>query len=194
MIPPYLHFVWCGPAEMPDEYCRNIVGWMRLHPRWWVRVWSEGELVDWLWNVREFKDAHNAAEAADIARYELVLRRGGIYLDCDVKPVRSLGPLLDLEAFAGSQGNGEICTAALGAEPGHPAFAELVAALPHAFRYGDNNLTRTGPLFLTDVLGRHPEVTILPQEAFYPYLFREEPRPPTPGTYGVHTWAASWVK
>jgi mannosyltransferase OCH1-like enzyme len=191
MIPRNLHFVWVGGAPMPDEYAQNIVGWTRLHPGWQVRVWDDDH-VNWLRNWPEFEAARNPAQASDIVRYEALLLYGGIYLDCDVVPVRPLHDLLGHAAFAVDQGAGILCTAVLGAQGRHPAFREIVKALPAAFANGRTNLDQTGPHFQTPILRKHG-ITELPQETFFPYLWNEEPKPPTSATFGVHTWAKSWV-
>ena len=191
MIPPTIHFVWVGGKTMPCEYAQNIVGWTRLHPRWNIRVWDDDNRPV-LRNEYEFKMARNPAQASDVLRYELMLRYGGIYLDCDVEPVQSLRPLRRYEAFAVDQGEDILCTAVLGSEPGHPAFEAVVAALPAAFASGLTNLDQAGPTFQTPILRAHG-VTVLPQETFYPYLWDEEPRPATPETFGIHRWAKSWV-
>lgn len=191
MIPSTLHFVWVGPKELPEEYARNITGWKDLHPGWRVRLWND-ETRPQLINEDEFRAARNPAQAADILRYELLDLYGGIYLDCDIEPLRALDALLPLDAFAVDQGNGLLCTAAIGAHARHRAFRAVVAALPEAFWNGRTNLDQTGPDFQTPILRAHG-VTELPQETFYPYLWSEEPKPPTPETLGIHRWAKSWV-
>ena len=80
--------------------------------------------------------------AVDVARYAILEREGGIYLDCDWYPARDdigfhdLLPLLGLTALAEdiprNTGAGALLLANsfIAAPPGHPVLARLTAALP----------------------------------------------------------------
>ena len=189
MIPRLLHFTWVGPNPMPEQNAAYIEGWRALHPDWQVKVWGDADVPP-LRNQAAYDAAPDSPKGyvlrSDLLRQELLLEWGGIYLDCDVEPIRALDDLLTLRAFACDQGGGVLGTAVLGTEPHNPTWRRVVAALSALIAEGSN----LGPLDLTPII--RDEVTILPSSAFYPYLWNEDPKPPAPDTYGIHRWDWAW--
>jgi hypothetical protein len=193
-IPRVLHRIWLGSDPMPDAAVGFGKSWARHHPEWEHRLWRDGDLLALGVPAEIIAHATNAIELADVARFHIIARHGGVYIDTDFECLRPLDPLLKgVEAFAAFQRPGEVATGLLGATPSHPAFrraAELVsttigrAPLPSA----------TGPPFFTHVLWEFPEVTVFPPELFYPYLWSEPERRGErfDQAYAVHHWAMSW--
>src|SRR5918912_1772904 len=105
---------------MPGE-CRDwIAGWLAAHPGWDHRIWSDGNRPA-LANEAAFRAAEVPAQRADILRYEVVLRHGGVYLDADFECLRNVEELLDgVTAFAGEEEPGQLASGVFGAVPGHP--------------------------------------------------------------------------
>lgn len=63
---------------------------------WTHHVWTDVEvapLLDILWNKKAYLAAPNYGQKADILRYELLQRHGGLYVDVDMECVRSLDGL-----------------------------------------------------------------------------------------------------
>src|SRR5690606_40646015 len=86
---------------------------------------------------------------ADIARYEILHRYGGVYADLDTTCQKSIGPLLpEGQLVAGWEVQGKwIGNTVLASPAGHPALAEIIAALPaiarrHAPTRPDRKSTR----------------------------------------------------
>lgn len=170
-------------------------GWERLHPHWQRRLWTDGNRPV-LRNEECFQRATVAAQRADILRYELVYRFGGVYLDTDMECLRSIDELLDgVEAFAAEEQPGELAIGIFGAVARHPWLEDVIEQLPPSMRAHQSILRATGPGHFTAVTKGHPEVTVFPQEHFYPYLAHEPSRAagPFPGAYAVHHWHGSWV-
>ena len=190
-IPRVIHRVWLGGSAMPAEYERYAVGWAEHHPGWQMRLWTDADAP----RPPAAAHARNVAELADIVRYEVLRRQGGVYVDTDVECLRPLDPLLrGVRAFAAYEVPGRLCNAVLGAIPGHPAFSDLVrlseltsgrGVYPHA----------TATTFLTRVLERHPDVTLFSPKRFYPFLWDDsaDTTPVTEETYALHHWAKAWV-
>jgi len=202
VIPHTLHRIWLtGSPPMPEAYECYWEGWQRLHPSWSFETWlsAPGDLR----NRAEFYGTTSLASRSDILRYEVLLRYGGVYIDCDVECLRPIDELLeDVRAFAGYEDTTWIGTAVLGAEPGHPAFERLVKALPASVKAHPNAepTRQTGPQFVTETwkqatLGGDADgLTLFSPPTFYPYLGWKErdPGSPYPG-YAVHRWAGSWL-
>jgi inositol phosphorylceramide mannosyltransferase catalytic subunit len=201
LIPRTFHRIWFGGA-MPAEFERYGATWREHHPDWEMVTWTEDTLPP-LRNQAAFDAAPSMAQKADIARYELLLRFGGVYIDCDFECLRSIEPLIaGVEAFAAREDDHFVNVAIMGAVPGHPLFTAAVeeipgriAALPHA---GVNE--QTGPHLLTALVQAHgegtPQLTVFGPPEFYPYKFDEMHRrgEAFPTAYGVHHWAHSWAE
>ena len=197
MIPRLLHFVWVGPP-MPDTFAHYIAGWRSLHPDWTVKVWGDDDLT-WLTNQALYDRAgivagdHAGQLRSDIARYEILHRHGGVYVDCDMEPRRPIDDLLDAELFAAWETDDVwVNNAVMGSRPGHPLLAEMIQALPASVirhrRKRPNHMT--GPRFLTPLIRDRADVTLLPSATFYPYRWDElDRRHDDHGdAYAVHHW------
>src|SRR3712207_1506593 len=92
-IPLTFHQLWLGPDPMPAEFQEFRTTWQRLHPGWEHKLWTDATLPP-LENQRAFDLARSAAARSNIARYEIVRRFGGVYIDTDFECKRSLEALL----------------------------------------------------------------------------------------------------
>ena len=191
LIPKLFHWIWFGPKPLPEQHRCWIDGWLRLHPGWNHILWTDANRPTFT-NEAQFLGADNFAEMADIARYELLYRWGGVYVDTDTECLRSIEPLLaGVEAFAVEAGEPHtIETTPLGVTPSHPWMAELIARLPKAMETGWGNMHRTGPKFLTTVSKERADIKV-----FGNHLFA--PKPPADDdqraeTYTIHHTARSW--
>ena len=193
-IPRVFHRIWLGPEPMPEAECRLGETWARHHPGWEQRLWRDDDLPELGVPAEIIARAENPVELADVARFHIIARHGGVYVDTDFECLRPLDSLLKgVDAFAAFQLPGEVNTALLGATAGHPAFRRAAELVTETF--GRAPLPgSTGPPFFTHLLWDFPEVTLFPPELFYPYLWTEPERRNEhfPGAYAVHHWAMSW--
>ncbi len=79
-VPPVVHFIWLG-SPLPLRYARTIEAIRRDNPSHSLAIWTRPPFS--LRNQDLFDAETNLAAKADILRYELVHRFGGIYLDVD---------------------------------------------------------------------------------------------------------------
>lgn len=194
-IPKRFHRIWLG-SPIPERAERFWAKWQELHPDWELLTWTEDSL-GWLDNWELFAAARTFAEKADIARYEILVRFGGVYLDCDFEALQNIDAVLEgVQAFSAWEDSEHVAIGIMGCVPAHPFFKDVVQRLPfNVVMYEDHATNRrTGPLFFTEVIREHPDVTLFPPPVFYPYHYTEE----DPGTYpdtalAVHHWTGSWV-
>jgi mannosyltransferase OCH1-like enzyme len=217
VIPRVLHRIWFGQRPRPKLYDAFWADWQALHPNWTLITWTESNLPP-LINGHIFEDLavsarsagipmdHRRAVAvarADVVAYELVWRYGGVYINCDMQPLRSLEPLLVHSAFVGMEDDTYLCNAVMGAELHHPLFEKVLADLPARYsEYRDRGMElSTGPQFLTSVVNSATmpgSLTVLPQSAFY-YAHHGSIRPGedasafvngayAAGAYALHHW------
>jgi mannosyltransferase OCH1-like enzyme len=191
MIHRALHRIWIGES-IPDEYEAYWAKWRLLHPSWGAYTWRK---FDWLTNQVEFDAATSPAQKADIARYEILAKCGGVYVDCDVEPLKPLDDLLEARAFAGYEDESNVCNAVLGAERGYPLFETMIERLPGSLAANRDISGQTGPTFLLGVI-RSQEwdgLVLHPTTAFYPYSYTEtDPGVYPEESYAVHRWARQW--
>jgi len=202
-IPHIFHLVWFGGSP-PDEYTRFMYRWLDLHPDWRIMLWDESdavgmqnqELYDAASAIAHLHPNHPRQMRSDILRLEALNEYGGVYLDFDMEPKRSILPLLQdgVQAFVGwEQPQVWVCNAVIGALPGSDFVRELMDGLParvEAQGTGRRPAQITGPQYVTPVAKRRDEVVIYPKDFFYPYLWNELHRRDEefPNSYAVHHW------
>jgi mannosyltransferase OCH1-like enzyme len=210
MIPRRVHRIWLGPYRMPEQYVAHARQWEALG--WPVLDWSWPELKNLplsdetravLADLEE-KGASEGGGLAEVARwvqqadvlaYELVRCVGGIVANCDIEPLKDLGPLLEgLDAFVVAEEERFVSNALMGAVPNHPLWNDLCMRLPQRFwdqRWVEMNRV-TGPHFLTERwLADAVLVARLEPVPFFPVGFVEELREETRQTGGYyvdHHW------
>ena len=184
----YIHRFWAGPKPMPQEYRDYGEAWRDLNPEW--------SLFDWdIQLLKEFSDLHPVfndlirrdagrqgielyVQLADVIGYALVREFGGVYVNCDMQPVRPL-PELPNKAWASYENTSDwrIVNAAIGApHPWDPFWVSLLEALPG--RYFANPTAEmvetTGPALLTDHAHLHADqIHIFPVETFNPVHWKQ---------------------
>ena len=197
LIPRVLHRVWVGDAEMPAAMVEFAPGFVRLHPGWELRLWTDADLGALEITGAERSRTRSASELSNLVRYEILARFGGVYFDMDVECRRPLDHLLaGVEAFAALELPGRAGTAVLGAVPGHPLFERAARLSRQTLGLGRHSADANGPYFLSLILEQERDVTIFGAEKFYPYTWEERERAgePFPDAYAVHHWATSWKR
>lgn len=201
MIPATVHRIWLGGQE-PEWIAELAASWER--PGWQLRRWDD-EAVEQLFPLANqaiydrapcIAPRHVGQLRADVVRYEILYRCGGVYVDADFECLRPLDPLLDRECFVARESPAWINNAVIGAVAGHPFIERLVTGLAASVEanagFKPNRLS--GPRYLTGVWRADPSrVQVLPSHLFYPYSWTEidehEPGEEWPESYAVHHWA-----
>lgn len=173
--------------------------WQRfgeLHPDWDLRTYREPiDPADWPMTGYLFERCQNGAQKAGLIRLEALYTHGGVYVDSDVEPYRSLEPLLSLKAFAAWEDERVVPDAVLGCTRGHPAFLELIGRARIAVEEGQD-AWHSGPGGTTEILPGRDDVLLLPPGAFYPAHYLEKAKLGTngakPWVFLEHKWHHSW--
>ncbi len=102
-IPKKLHIIWIGESHKLPAKCIN--SWRDNHPEWDFQVWTDNERAQTSWinqkHLDAFVEKRHWSAAADLMRYEILYREGGVYVDADSFSVRPLDHwLLENEMFA----------------------------------------------------------------------------------------------
>jgi len=201
VIPRTIHHVWFGPRPVPEDWA---TAWRNMHPGWEHRVWREADVRALPMRNRELFDDLLAKGvwhgAADVARLEILHAVGGVYVDIDSKPLRSLegAPFLDADVFAAYEPPnphlpGRVANGTIGAVPGSEAIDEA-RRIQGAMHVVDPPWATIGAPALTDALAAHQrccDVRILPARTFYRTNWRGQPVPGKEPSYIEHFWATT---
>lgn len=195
-IPRILHRV--VPEKTTTEVEAFWTRFQALHPGWEFMTHRDPlDPAAWPLTARGWGSCSNGAQLAGLIRLEALYRWGGIYVDSDCEPFRSLEPLLPLRAFAAWEDAKVVPDAVLGAEPEHPA---IRACIDLALRKLKAGAWASGPGVTTAILPRRADVTVLPPGVFYPYHYTEKNRrgedfaTAQPWAFLAHHWAGSWLE
>lgn len=110
---------------------------------------------------------------ADIGAYELLWAYGGLYVNCDMRPVRPLPEELITRdiTLAYEVDNHLISNAWMMAEPKHELLDAVISAIPASVRTCNLGVDYvTGPRLLTRIAEGFPNITILPARYCNPWL------------------------
>jgi len=206
MIPRTFHRVWLD-EPVPEQFEIFWDGFRKLHPDWEFKSWEASDELDWMQN-REMFDSftdYPAAYAlrADIARYEILNRHGGVYIDTDMQALKAFDPLLAYdEPFVAWCSEKELDPATIGSPAGHPAMQYLVDQLAGVYKWTRQNKHLpvsppgvTGPRFITERWRNRDDVRRLPPIFFFPHHWsslRGKGGPYPAESYAVHHWNAGW--
>lgn len=125
MIPKIIQFHWFS-KHCPKWVIRNYSEYERRFPGWDVRFYSQ-------WPT-DMPDVYQEAAAnvkssrlrADIARYWLMYRDGGFYVDADTLPLRSFDLLQEYDCFLPRIDNSFIDICFLGSVPKHQLWLDAL--------------------------------------------------------------------
>lgn len=207
-IPKIIHQIWLG-SPFPDKYNGFRDSWLKLHPDWEYKLWTQKEIDELgLVNKDLYDQSTNYGEKSDIARYEILYRFGGLYIDTDFECLKSFDFLHHIADFytGASFGKGfSVFNGLIGAAPGCRILKECIDRLRKTTRAGADILYRTGPYFFTKCIESIAPVSgqrclILPVTYFYswPWLYREQSNPEQirpwlrDESFAIHYWEVSW--
>lgn len=208
MIPKIIHRIWVG-KPMPEKYVAFGKMWEVLHPDWEVKLWSEDDLR-WLTNQHLYDNAEQYVKSdavgqyrSDVARYEILHRFGGVYVDCDVEPLKPFDGFLNNSFFAGWEKTQKwVGNTVLGSVPNHSLMKRMIDVVPETSKSNSGRPATwlTGPRVLTAQYFRmsgkeRSDVVIYPQQYFFPYSHwdvRNSDNDPSyrkySDSYSVHHW------
>lgn len=181
MIPKKIHQIWLGPFDPPFKWTKT---WSKFCEKygWDYKLWREDDLD--LVNQKQFDDAKSYQEKADIARYEIILKHGGLYIDCDMVWLgKNLEKYLPFHSssFIGVQEYPSVSKLLIGypylsngffaAPPNHYILANCVKEIPDRVNIKTSHVfIKTGPVLLNKNI-KNDNITILPYHYVFPLDF-----------------------
>ncbi len=215
LIPKKIHQIWLG-SDLPYKHRKMQATWLKYHPEWEYKLWTDKDIEELgLYNKQLYDQAVTYAEKADIARYEILYRFGGLYVDTDFECIQPFDIFnYNLEFYAGIEYNKElrVNNALIAAKPAHPILKKCVEKIgtypiilkPHLTPrqiYIETLVQKTGPAYFTRVIFEEIDNTtslvLFPNTFFYPFNSGKQLLAYSfikPETFAMHHWDMSWVK
>ncbi len=227
IIPRIIHQTW-RTADVPPEWSRLAATWRAHHPDWEFRLWTDadnGRLVAEHYPelAVQYASCSYGSQRADFARYLILHRHGGVYVDLDMDCLRPLDPLLEGRTCVLTEEPADhaarigrsrmVSNGFIAASPAHPFMERVLGLLKvrnlQVVKHAEV-LTSTGPVMLGEALaGADLDIKILTEGAFSP-LTSNDPeliqlhegrnveairaRCLERGAWAIHYWSNSWVR
>lgn len=208
MIPKIIHYCWFGGNKLPENVKECIESWEKECPDYKIVRWDESN-----YNINKNNYTRLAyrnkkwAFLTDYARLDILYREGGIYLDTDVKLIKSMTPLIKEGAFMAFEQRGRVNTGiGFACEPGNPIVGEnkryyeekkfvdrrgqfvpeicvkitTKILINHGLKYENNTVQKLNG------------ITVYPSTYFSPKKMGTNKILLSTDTYGIHLFASSW--
>ena len=216
MIPKKIHFIWIGPNILKEEYSKFIDEFKSMYYDYEIKIWGEMDIVsdDIIpENLKEFYYDSNFSYAfkADILRYLITYKHGGLYFDVDFQSLRKIPDcFLSFDFLGAIQNNGEVAIGFFASSQNNKLLKKVIDSIPNSvqiskdnnYYYNDAIYKITGPEFFNRVCvpyKNNSNCFFFTKEYFYPYWFDEKHRRnerfdiTSPLSYAVHHWEKSWI-
>ena len=89
MIQKKIWFIWLG-SDLPKKYADNVDLWKTMNEDYDVELVTDDEMIDDDQFREAFDTGRNVLDKADALRYFLLFKFGGVYADCDTRPLKPL--------------------------------------------------------------------------------------------------------
>ena len=183
-IPKIIHQIWIGPNAVPWKWINSFrQKFLSEYPGWTHYLWTEKEIGQLeLENQAAYDAEKEFCGKADILRYELLYRFGGIYIDADCSwlETRDLSDLIEQTNHTGffaavecekCPENG-LANGVLGSSKKNPVAKMLIKQLGQIyFECHQAPFMKTGP-WLLDQVCSGLDITIFPSYYFYPIFWK----------------------
>ena len=178
-IPKIIHQLWIGKKPRPSKFMQT---WQDKHPDYEYIMWNEAEIVNRglkLHCQKRIDEIEEINGKADIIRWEILYKYGGLFLDADSICIEPFYKLMDKNrAFVGYENEnvrpGLVATGTMAFAPAHPlcrgAINWILANNVSRQTTGQMAWQTVGPGLLTKMLETklYPDVEILPSYFFLP--------------------------
>lgn len=215
-IPKKIHWIWLG-SSVPEAVKELQKTWFKYHPDWEFYLWTEKEIDAFgLVNKWLFDRAKNYGQKSDIARYEILYRLGGLYIDTDFECLRAFDVFHHCCDFYSGLNCGpgfEIFNGLIASRPGHPILKNCIDSLNDQNNFQGwskdviSIMYQTGPYFFTERIKKHllmcnDRVILFPTSYFYPWPYFEKEQKTRDQiekwvrkeTFAIHHWHNAWMK
>lgn len=203
-----IHYCWFGRNSKSKLIKRCIKSWHKFCPDYEIKEWNEDNYdVQSCAYTKEAYESKKWAFVSDYARFDILNREGGVYLDVDVELLKSLDPFVEKGNFTAFEWENSVNTGlVMSCQPNDPLCQAMLAEYrqEHFLVDGKENL-RTVCVRVTDILkaeglvaqeDRTQEVmgyTVYDSRYFNPFNPDTGKIELSPETVAIHRYAGSWL-
>lgn len=211
MIPRIIHQT-AKSLVLPESWLRYQKTVQDLHPAWEYHIWTDEDndsfvRAEYPEFLRIFRSLPENIMRADVIRYLLLYRLGGVYLDLDYEMLKPFDLtewpcVLPLETHGDYGPQSRVGNAFMASSPGHPFFRAVIERLQTdpPLDEGSDVLLTTGPAFLSEVLRSRLDlidgIYLAPKPLFSPTTPRSRKAynaiTSDSRVYGVHHCDGTW--
>lgn len=208
VIPRVIHYCWFGRGEKPDLVVRCIKSWKQLLFDYEIIEWNEDNFdIDSNLYVREAYMAKKYAFVSDYARFLILYKFGGLYMDTDVEVIKPLDEILTNGAFMGFENNTYVSPGLIMGAHKHNVIIKACMESYHNRRFilddGSYDLTvialhtvkilQAHGLETNGLFQRLDYITIYPKTFFCPLNWNNHKTDFSKDTCTIHHFAGSWA-
>lgn len=217
MIPKKIHFIWVGGDILSDKCFKFIEEFKTIYGDYEIKVWTDEDVISENLIPTHLKECYYIKDfppafKADILRYLIINKYGGLYFDVDFQPIKKIPDVfLSFDFLGGIQNNGEIAIGFFASKKDNALLKSVIESIPYNIEkskrngyYSSSEIHRiTGPEFFNEIAKeylKNPQYFFFTKDYFYPYWFEEKERSSenfkitSPLSYAVHHWSLSWKK
>lgn len=209
IIPKIVHLIWVGPHKPPAIFDACLESIRTYLPDWECKLWTDKEVRKMkLFNQKYYDKEKNYGAKADILRYELLYKFGGVYLDVDMVLLQPLDILHHTYEFytclMPSWTSDVIANGVIGCIPKHPIMKHCIKAIKD-HQHLRSVIQRTGPMHFEQSFHKiakklmHKRIIALPRSFFLPLdksdlllSIEQQEACIRPESFAAHYWSDSW--
>lgn len=207
-IPKIIHYCWFGRGRYPAIESKCMSTWKILESAGYTfKLWNEDtfdiHINKW---VEKAYEERKFAFVADYVRLYALQIYGGIYLDTDVKVIKTFDDLLDKDGFLcfEDKAGTVIATCVIGMKKNHPILQDLLEYYNQPFDSNEivTNFKSNAVMFTEKLVNYGlkldgsrqtiADVEIFPRTYFCPMDYFSNWNK-TKATYCVHCFSGSWL-
>ena len=211
MIPKVIHYCWFGKGKLPESAELCIRSWKKYCPDYEIKRWDESNFdINCSKFVSQAYDSRKYAFVADYARFEILKKNGGIYVDTDVELIKPIDEFLNDKAFMGfEKASGKVTGVAPGlimaSEPNAEFLSDILNIYKNMEFYNENKerIAKSVVEYTTSYLEQYGlkkddlkqvirDVVIYPSDYFCPKDFETGKTNITDETVSIHHYDSTW--
>ncbi len=125
-IPKVIHYFWFGKNELPPLAKKCLESWKKFCPDYEIKLWNEENFdVHCVPFVEEAYEAKKYAFVTDYARFYILNKEGGVYIETDTELLKPIDKYLDDRMFIGI-GRDDLTVCVFGMEKNHPVSTDVL--------------------------------------------------------------------
>lgn len=195
-IPKIIHQIWIGNKIKPD-FCLN--SWKEKHPDYIYILWTEEEIkkrnMQFICQKQIDQNKHLCGKA-DIMRYEILYKYGGVYIDSDTYCLEKIDDLMNEEHLHYENETirpNLIVNGFIFVKPKNKIIEKCINTIKNI---NDINIKDphiiTGPSLITEIYNENKyNINILPSYTFLPYHYTNNIYKGNNKIYGFHYWGST---